>query len=173
MDFIIVSDTHARMSPFLYTKSMLNSTVCVRSASSVLCVCLRRKRVAYAYRTHVWIPATISWHCLCLFEHGNVQLTWVSDTHAWMFPHGLRHAYVSLSLSGCPTEGWIMGPLVRDRSNTFFNTCYNPPLLYRLSYGGSDHGAVGAGPEQPALPGGQLWRLQVPHQRGDVIGWYF
>ena len=74
------SQTHMRVTVSMYKNMLITVCVYVRNAHSVLRVCMIRKRVAFAYLNTGNIQKTI----VCtFFIHGNVQLMWVSDTHAW------------------------------------------------------------------------------------------
>ena len=82
---ILVSDTHAchRFRVQKVCQLLFAYVYCVRSACSVLRVCLRRKRVASAFWKNLSMPATFSWRLFAPFCTRNVLLTWVSDTRAW------------------------------------------------------------------------------------------
>ena len=97
---------HACMSPFLCTKNTLITVyVYVRSACSVLRVCLRRQRAAYAYRKILSMPATFSWRLFAPFRTQK-RAAYVGLRHARMNAWtqkraayaGLRHAHATLSL---------------------------------------------------------------------------
>ena len=111
------------MSPFPCTKNTL-STVCVHVCSTCrfLRLCQRRNRVVSAFQKNLSMPATVhsAEDCLRLFVHGNVLLTWVSDTQAWMLPLvSDTHACTLLLVSDMQTC------VVRSPPNISSKTCHH------------------------------------------------
>ena len=66
--------------------TLISVGVYEHTAHSVLCVCMTQKWAAYACRTNLWMPATISWR---LFAHLHTLMN-ISE--------GLSNAYAALSL---------------------------------------------------------------------------
>ena len=120
--------------------------VCVRNAHSIFHLCVRQKWATYAYRTNLWMPATISWRLVAHFHtRKHAAAAYVGLRHACMHVSaGLSDAYTTLSLwCACFRVVKAGEILVPDPATGHCGQCYDPNryahiLIQALMHANSD-----------------------------------